>query len=301
MRSINSICSIEEPLVSVHAIHYAETNFLEVQSGLAVDLSVSDGANASSKVISFPGDKKYIHLNCVLQGKFEAKVKNIPLCYTAGDISMGFSDGEMFHLNSSQAFCNIEVMITPQLLDEIAGEELGNFECDKDLRFFIRNAGRNQRAMHSAMQIMHLMQQKPCKKLLLHSAILDYIHWHLNAFQKKDGKVSVSPRERKQLEMARNYLLQDLSLPPTIANIASEVGLNQCKLKKGFKHLFGASIYAYFQKERMNRAMQLLRDNNVTDTAVVLGYSNVSHFSTAFRKQFGILPREARREIVPGG
>jgi len=301
MRSINSVYSIEEPLVSTHAIQHAETHFLEVQSGLAVDLAVSNGAEQSDKIISFPGDKTYIHLNCVLQGQFEAKVKDIPLCYTAGDVSMGFSDGEVFHLNSGQAFCNIEVMITPQLLDEIAGEELGNFACDKDLQFFIRNAGRNPRAMHSAMQIVHLMQQAPRKKLLLHSAILDYIHWHLNAFQTKDGKVLVSARERKQLEMARDYLLQDLSLAPTIADIATEVGLNQCKLKKGFKHLFGDSIYAYFQKERMNHAMQLLRDNNVTDTAVVLGYSNVSHFSAAFRKQFGVLPREARREIVPAG
>ena len=32
---------------------------------------------------------------------------------------------------------------------------------------------------------------------------------------------------------------------------------------------------------------------------MVLGYSNISHFSTAFRKQFGVLPKEARREICP--
>jgi AraC family transcriptional regulator len=49
----------------------------------------------------------------------------------------------------------------------------------------------------------------------------------------------------------------------------------------------------------MHKAMQLLKSNNVTETAMVMGYSNFSHFSTAFRKQFGMLPKEARREIEP--
>jgi len=102
-------------------------------------------------------------------------------------------------------------------------------------------------------------------------------------------------RERKLLVAARDRLLRDLDAPPTIAELARETGLNQLKLKRGFKQIFGSSIYALFQRERMDRARQLLQDHDVTETAMLLGYSNVSHFSSAFRKQFGVLPREARR------
>lgn len=56
---------------------------------------------------------------------------------------------------------------------------------------------------------------------------------------------------------ARDRLLLDLSAPPTIAELAREIGLNQLKLKQGFKTLFGTSIYALFQRHRMERACAL--------------------------------------------
>lgn len=62
--------------------------------------------------------------------------------------------------------------------------------------------------------------------------------------------------------------------------------------------MFGTSVYGCFQEERMKRAMELLKNNNVTETAVALGYSNISHFSTAFRKQYSVLPKDARRELM---
>ncbi|GAB7541632.1 helix-turn-helix transcriptional regulator [Cupriavidus sp. 8B] len=68
------------------------------------------------------------------------------------------------------------------------------------------------------------------------------------------------------------------------------------KLKQGFRSLFASSIYAYFQAERMRQARQFLRKHNVTETAMMLGYSNISHFSSAFRKQFGMLPSAVRND-----
>ena len=46
----------------------------------------------------------------------------------------------------------------------------------------------------------------------------------------------------------------------------------------------------------MNKAKQLLVTNSVTETAIIMGYSNISHFSSAFRKQFGVLPKEVRQQ-----
>ncbi len=48
----------------------------------------------------------------------------------------------------------------------------------------------------------------------------------------------------------------------------------------------------------MRKAMRLLKANNVTETAMLLGYSNVSHFSNAFRKQLGVLPNQARQDML---
>jgi len=271
--------------------------YFEVQPGLSVCV---DHSHTVGMTASFPGDQEYIHLNCLLKGGFDAQLRDVPMHYTAGEISMGYSDGEIFHLNNSPAFSNLAVMITPELLCEIAGEELAEIDSDKAINFFVRNAGKNQKASYSAKQIASLMNSKSQPKLLLHSAVLDFIYWHLSAFKNQHSQISsISSRERRQLDMARDYLLKDLSQAPTIADVSTTVGLNQCKLKKGFKILFGNSIYAYYQKARMEEAMKLLKKHNVTETAMLLGYSNVSHFSTAFRKQFNILPGDARKEIAP--
>lgn len=56
-----------------------------------------------------------------------------------------------------------------------------------------------------------------------------------------------------------------------------------------------SAFHAYFQAERMRHAKDLLPANSVTETAVLLGYTNVSHFSSAFRRHFGVLPSAARR------
>lgn len=284
----------------LHSGQGAGTNILEIQPGLIACLSTSMNVDNSAKEITFPGDNEYIHLNCLLKGKFEAKVKGEVLECNPGDVSMGFSAGEIFHMKNGQEFCNFELMITPEVLSNLAGDELSGLNFDKEMRFFVKNGCSCNKVISSATQITHLMKKNPRKSLLLHSAILDYLYWHLLA-SKSGNKITVniSTRERKQLLAAKEYLLQDLSSPPTIAELSSSIGLNQCKLKKGFKSLFGTSIYSLFQEERMHRAMDYLKSHNVTETAMLLGYSNVSHFSSAFRKQFGLLPKEARKEIEP--
>ncbi|WP_265733695.1 helix-turn-helix domain-containing protein [Acetobacter ascendens] len=48
----------------------------------------------------------------------------------------------------------------------------------------------------------------------------------------------------------------------------------------------------------MEQARHLLRHKNVTETAMEIGYSNVSHFSAAFQRQFGCAPSMWQRQIL---
>lgn len=280
---------------------YLPPPYLEIQPGLSLALTHSSELPAAKQdMISFPGDQDFLHLNCILQGNFKAHIKDQAMFYSSGDINMGYSDGEVFHMPADQEFCNLAIMATPEQLWQLAGEELTALNMSEQPHFFVRNAGKNRKAAQAAQQLALQLQQGDYSKLRLHSAVLDYIYWHLTAFKDDNSKDSIyiCPREKRQLLEAKEYLLSDLSQPPTIAEIAKQMGMNQCKLKKGFKEMFGSSIYALFQQERMKSAMTLLSKHNVTETAMLLGYSNVSHFSAAFRKQFGLLPREAKRDLA---
>jgi AraC-like DNA-binding protein len=100
----------------------------------------------------------------------------------------------------------------------------------------------------------------------------------------------------ERLERARRCLLARLVSPPSLAELARSVGLNEFKLKVGFRTLFGASVFAYLRAERMNAARRLLAQGrwNVTEVAARVGYSNPSKFAAAFRKHFGLPPSAVR-------
>jgi len=74
--------------------------------------------------------------------------------------------------------------------------------------------------------------------------------------------------------------------PPTIPSLARMVHINECYLKKGFKEMFGTSVFDFVQQERIIKAKQLLRKNQhaIQDIALELGYSNASNFTNAFKK-----------------
>ncbi len=97
-----------------------------------------------------------------------------------------------------------------------------------------------------------------------------------------------------KIMQAKEILLANLNNPITIKELSRKVALNECYLKKGFKEMMGCTIFEFYQRERMQYARTLLNERglNVTEVAGLLGYSSISHFSTAFKKQTGLKPCE---------
>ncbi len=100
--------------------------------------------------------------------------------------------------------------------------------------------------------------------------------------------------DRKKILAARDVLIKNINTPITIKQLSRKVGINECYLKKGFKEVFGSTIFEFYQTQRMEHAKYLLYEKGLTVTEVseLLNYSSISHFSTAFKKQTGIKPCE---------
>jgi AraC-like DNA-binding protein len=100
--------------------------------------------------------------------------------------------------------------------------------------------------------------------------------------------------DREKIIKAREILLQHIGEPITIKALSRKVAINECYLKKGFKEIFGTTIFDFYQSQRMEHAKYLLYDKglSVTEVSMMLGYSSISHFSTAFKKHTGIKPCE---------
>lgn len=100
--------------------------------------------------------------------------------------------------------------------------------------------------------------------------------------------------DREKIILAREILLKHIGEPITIKALSRKVAINECYLKKGFKEIFGTTIFDFYQGQRMEHAKYLLYDKglSVTEVSMLLGYSSISHFSTAFKKHTGIKPCE---------
>jgi AraC family transcriptional regulator len=107
-------------------------------------------------------------------------------------------------------------------------------------------------------------------------------------------KFLANEADREKINLAREILLEHIGEPLTIRELSRKVAINECYLKKGFKELFGTTIFDFYQGQRMEHARYLLYEKglSVTDVSVMLGYSSISHFSTAFKKQTGLKPCE---------
>ncbi|AZG09764.1 AraC family transcriptional regulator [Pigmentiphaga sp. H8] len=108
--------------------------------------------------------------------------------------------------------------------------------------------------------------------------------------------LKLSPRQLDALHEARARLLEQLSEPPGLAALGRQVGLNVTTLTRGFRALFGCSVYQFVRDQRLELAYRMLAAGRCTvaQAASAAGYSD-SHFSKAFQKRFGLAPRGLRR------
>jgi len=110
--------------------------------------------------------------------------------------------------------------------------------------------------------------------------------------------IKLSREDISRVMEIESLITRDVFNPaPFIPELAKIVNISETKLKNDFKSVYGVPIYQYFQKARMRAARDVLETNkySIKQVAIEMGYTNLSNFSTAFRKEFGILPSELKQ------
>ena len=96
----------------------------------------------------------------------------------------------------------------------------------------------------------------------------------------------------ERVERVKQALARDLENPPSLSELGREVGCSPFYLSRIFSEHTGLTISRYLRNLRLERAAELLRSgrSNVTEAALAVGYSSLSHFSKAFAEMFGVCP-----------
>jgi AraC-like DNA-binding protein len=107
------------------------------------------------------------------------------------------------------------------------------------------------------------------------------------------GKYKLTTEDVEILKKVEIKLNTFTATPPKIELLAKKYAMGKVRLAQAFKQVYGISIYNYYQKQRMQKAHELLSTQklSVNEAAKKLGYSNLSNFILAFKKQFNTEPK----------
>lgn len=108
----------------------------------------------------------------------------------------------------------------------------------------------------------------------------------------------MSKSERDSIIEAKRLIDSQLAFAPNLEGLAREIGISISKLSKGFQTMYGISVHAYIIDQRLEKAAGLLLESNmnVSQIASVVGYTKPSNFSAAFKKKYGIIPKNYKDE-----
>ncbi|MGJ5631447.1 helix-turn-helix transcriptional regulator [Nostoc sp. CALU 1950] len=147
-------------------------------------------------------------------------------------------------------------------------------------------------------EILQCPHQGLMKRMYLESKAVELITLHFQQFQKQDiHNHSLTAKNLSDIDkiyQAEEILLGNLENPPSLMELARQVGLNDFKLKRGFRQVFGTSAFKYLHDYRLEKASQLLAlgEMNVEEVAFKVGFDSRSYFALAFRKKFGLNPNQ---------
>ncbi len=157
--------------------------------------------------------------------------------------------------------------------------------------------------LNAAHQVAACDLTGPSRQLFMEAKALELLSLQVDLLTRTSGGCPVKPlipEEEERIRNAARILTRDMLAPPTISILARKAGLNEFKLKKGFKQVFGTTILQYLQHHRMvcARDMILNQGATVSQAASGVGYVNIGHFIACYKKQFSVTPGNHKR--APG-
>ena len=111
-----------------------------------------------------------------------------------------------------------------------------------------------------------------------------------------DPRIKIILQHKSVLKDIQNHLRNTFLGKHTLPVLCEQFGTNEYILKSGFRILFNTTVFTYLLQLRLAHArIQLIdTDKTISEIADEIGYKNANHFSTAFKRKFGITPMEYR-------
>lgn len=142
-------------------------------------------------------------------------------------------------------------------------------------------------------------------KLVLYNRVLLLVEKILHRFllsklppSKTQGLTEKDLERLKEVELLLSE--EELKKFPSVNELSRIALMSSTKLKKRFKEVYGRKLYEFYNYNRLSNARQSIEngESTIKEAAYNIGYSNLSNFSKAFKKEFGMLPSQIKSTRV---
>ncbi|MGI2904613.1 helix-turn-helix transcriptional regulator [Tolypothrix sp. VBCCA 56010] len=189
---------------------------------------------------------------------------------------------------------------------EFLPTSLQSFLKDECPPRFHHTVGEITPAMFAVLrQMLDAPYQGMMKRMYLESKVIELLALQFNQLLYKEQTihllVNLKPADVDKIYHARDILIYRVDNPPSLLDLAEMVHLGERKLQQGFKEIFGTTVFGYLHDYRMEQAKIMLSGTQmqVAEVSNAVGYAHLGYFAQAFKKKFGITPKECQRGKKP--
>jgi AraC-like DNA-binding protein len=197
----------------------------------------------------------------------------------------------------------VNVEIEPQLIESFFQD--GQYSSDVEKLLFKGEDWKNSfyptvtPAMRElAQQMWNPPYRGAAKQMYLQGKVFELIAMHLDWIALDQQPIHNTPGFKPdtivRIHHAKEILTTQLEHPPSLSELAQQVGVSVRTLQRGFSALFNTTVVGYLTQQRLQKAEMLLRQGNlqVSEVADIVGYDHHSRFAAAFKRQYGITPSQ---------
>lgn len=117
-----------------------------------------------------------------------------------------------------------------------------------------------------------------------------YIQNFSNYFDLRNEQLSASKFDQGQIDQVDRYIEENMGNSISVDDLADLLRCSKFYFLREFKKLTGVTPYQYLMSKRLVQAKALLSSENIAVVAHELGFNDQSHFTRAFKNQFGLTP-----------
>lgn len=317
----------EEEELSLHMYHttYTSTIKTPICEGEATSTIIREGITLLKLLLNFKQDtcteikslQPQIGFAYCLTGRVNALRKNTGY-QPSGDthIDLAPNTGYIYVASTSQGWQQFEanmpfeafyIHFSYHAFSQLLGDQLSEMPADftqameNNNRYFFKHTKLAPPVVTLCEALFNNPFSGKSREFYREAKVIELIAHQIDELIKSPEEIAatgytLTKKEEILLERSHHLLLQNLVNPPSLIELAREIGMSDYKLKNAFRQKYGQTPYRFVAEKRMIVAKELLAKGqmNVSEVAAAVGFNSLGSFSNSFYERYGVRPSELK-------